>query len=199
MTLAHTIHTRRSIRRYLDRPVPPALIDQLLDAATWAPSAHNRQPWRFVVIETAAVKAQLADRLGEHELIGATRAGHADGAPRDSSVDAGPDAPFPLCPSSYIAAGSGYYRASGNTGTPETWFGAEMACETDGAQAMMHTHLVVFDDAAEVTAVTTGLGTLPLDNWVGYDDIVLGPDSNGSWFVMTGSPPGASGRSTAVI
>jgi len=63
--LSEVIHTRRSIRRYLDRPVPPALIDQLLDAATWAPSAHNRQPWRFVVIETAAVKAQLADRLGE--------------------------------------------------------------------------------------------------------------------------------------
>ncbi len=65
MNLIDIIHTRRSIRRYLDRPVPPALIDQLLEAATWAPSAHNRQPWRFVVIETAAVKAQLAERMGE--------------------------------------------------------------------------------------------------------------------------------------
>ncbi len=64
-TLADLIHTRRSIRRYLDRPVPPALIDQLLEAATWSPSAHNRQPWRFAVIQTTAVKAQLADRLGE--------------------------------------------------------------------------------------------------------------------------------------
>lgn len=58
------IHTRRSIRRYTQQPVPPALIDQLLEAATFAPSAHNCQPWRFVVIETAAVKAQLAARLG---------------------------------------------------------------------------------------------------------------------------------------
>lgn len=65
MNVTDAIHTRRSIRRYLDRPVPPILIDQLLEAATWAPSAHNRQPWRFVVIQTAAVKAQLADRLGE--------------------------------------------------------------------------------------------------------------------------------------
>jgi len=65
VTLNDTIHTRRSIRRYLDRPVPPALIDQLLDAATWAPSAHNCQPWRFVVIETVAVKTQLAVRLSE--------------------------------------------------------------------------------------------------------------------------------------
>ena len=77
-TLA-AIHTRRSIRRYLDRPVSPALIDQLLDAATCAPSAHNRQPWRFVVIETAAVKAQLADRLGER--LRADRLG--DGDPLD--------------------------------------------------------------------------------------------------------------------
>ncbi len=65
LNLLDIIHTRRSIRRYLDRPVPPAVIDQLLEAATWAPSAHNRQPWRFVVIETAAVKAQLADQMGE--------------------------------------------------------------------------------------------------------------------------------------
>ena len=75
MNLIDAIHTRRSIRRYLDRAVPPALIEQLLEAATWAPSAHNRQPWRFVVIETAAVKAQLADRLGERLRADRQRAG----------------------------------------------------------------------------------------------------------------------------
>ena len=49
----------------LDQPVPPELIDQLLEAATRAPSSHNSQPWRFAVITTASVKAQLADRMGE--------------------------------------------------------------------------------------------------------------------------------------
>ena len=58
------IHTRRSIRRYMNRPISSELIDQLLEVATWAPSAHNRQPWRFVVITTSSVKAQLADRMG---------------------------------------------------------------------------------------------------------------------------------------
>ena len=58
-------HPRRSIRRYLDRPVSQELIDQLLEAATRAPSAHNRQPWRFAVIAHPIVKAQLADRMGE--------------------------------------------------------------------------------------------------------------------------------------
>ncbi len=59
------IRARRSIRRYTDQLVPSDLIDQLLEAATWAPSAHNRQPWRFAVITTQDIKIRLADRMGE--------------------------------------------------------------------------------------------------------------------------------------
>ena len=58
-------HPRRSIRRYTDRAVSLELIDQLLETATHAPSAHHRQPWRFAVIANPIVKAQLADRMGE--------------------------------------------------------------------------------------------------------------------------------------
>lgn len=58
------LSTRRSIRRYTGAPVPPRLVEQMLTAATWAPSAHNRQPWRFAVIETAAVKQSLAAAMG---------------------------------------------------------------------------------------------------------------------------------------
>lgn len=65
MNLSELIRSRRSVRRYTHQTVPPELIDQLLDAATWAPSAHNRQPWRFVVISTQAVKQQLAAAMGE--------------------------------------------------------------------------------------------------------------------------------------
>jgi F420 biosynthesis protein FbiB-like protein len=63
--LSAAVLTFRSIRRYLDRRVPPEQIHHLLDCATRAPSAHNRQPWRFAVITTSSVKAQLADRMGE--------------------------------------------------------------------------------------------------------------------------------------
>jgi nitroreductase len=59
------IHTRRSIGRYTDQPLPPDLIAQLLEAATRAPSLHNSQPWRFAAITNSGVKAQLADRMGE--------------------------------------------------------------------------------------------------------------------------------------
>jgi len=65
LDLLTALRSRRSIRRYTDRPVLPAVIDQLLEAATRAPSSHNSQPWRFVVITTASVKAELADRMGE--------------------------------------------------------------------------------------------------------------------------------------
>ena len=50
MDTLEAIHTRRSIRTYLDKPVPEALITKLLAAAMAAPSARNQQPWEFVVI-----------------------------------------------------------------------------------------------------------------------------------------------------
>lgn len=56
---------RRSIRRYLQLPVARELVDSLLDAATAAASAHNRQPWRFLVIEGLPTKQQLADAMGQ--------------------------------------------------------------------------------------------------------------------------------------
>jgi coenzyme F420-0:L-glutamate ligase / coenzyme F420-1:gamma-L-glutamate ligase len=56
---------RRSIRRYLASSVERDLIDALLEAATTAPSAHNRQPWRFLVIEGARTKHGLATAMGQ--------------------------------------------------------------------------------------------------------------------------------------
>jgi len=55
---------RRSIRRYRPVPVRRAMLQQLLEAATWAPSAHNRQPWRFAVIEGQPLKERLARAMG---------------------------------------------------------------------------------------------------------------------------------------
>ncbi len=59
------IRERRSVRQYNDQPVERAVIETLLTAANWAPSAHNRQPWRFVVIDAQATKDKLARAMGE--------------------------------------------------------------------------------------------------------------------------------------
>ena len=50
MELSRVIAGRSSGRAYSDRPVEPQKIERLLEAARWAPSAGNRQPWRFVVV-----------------------------------------------------------------------------------------------------------------------------------------------------
>ncbi len=49
MDTLSAINTRRSIRKFTDKPVPRQLIEQILQAGIEAPSAKNRQPWRFVV------------------------------------------------------------------------------------------------------------------------------------------------------
>jgi len=58
------IRARRSIRRYRAEQVPVALVEAVLDAACWAPSAHNRQPWRFAVLRHPAPKERLAAAMG---------------------------------------------------------------------------------------------------------------------------------------
>ena len=55
---------RRSIRRYSERAVPDSLIEQMLEAGVWAPSAHNRQPWRFAVMRALDTKHKLATAMG---------------------------------------------------------------------------------------------------------------------------------------
>ena len=59
------IRGRRSVRRYAERPVPGELVWQLLEAAHWAPSAHNRQPWRFVLVEQPDTRRRLAEAMAE--------------------------------------------------------------------------------------------------------------------------------------
>jgi nitroreductase len=55
------IYARRSIRAFKRDPLPPALIEELLRAAMAAPSAANRQPWRFLVVTDQKTRQRLAD------------------------------------------------------------------------------------------------------------------------------------------
>src|SRR6185436_19773748 len=61
--LHHFLRTRRSIRRFKSDPVPDSVIQNMLTTATFAPSAHNRQPWRFVIVTDFSVKAKLAEAM----------------------------------------------------------------------------------------------------------------------------------------
>ena len=45
------IKSRRSVRHFLETPIPSDVLQALLEAARWAPSGGNNQPWVFVVIQ----------------------------------------------------------------------------------------------------------------------------------------------------
>ena len=62
MTLFDAITQRRSHRgQFRDEPILQADLDKLLEAARWAPSPFNVQPWEFLVIQKDSGKAALAD------------------------------------------------------------------------------------------------------------------------------------------
>ena len=70
MDIIEVIKKRRSIRAYLDRPVEPEKMERLLEAARLAPSASNRQEWRFVVVTDAARRTALIKAAGDQEFVG---------------------------------------------------------------------------------------------------------------------------------
>jgi coenzyme F420-0:L-glutamate ligase/coenzyme F420-1:gamma-L-glutamate ligase len=64
ITLMDLVRGRRSVRKFQDRPVPREYLEQMIEAAGWAPSPHGRQPWRFVILTRQEPKEQLADAMG---------------------------------------------------------------------------------------------------------------------------------------
>jgi nitroreductase len=61
MELMEGVLTRRSIRKFEDRPVDETLVRDILEAAMMAPSAINAQPWQFVVADDRAVLDAVAE------------------------------------------------------------------------------------------------------------------------------------------
>jgi coenzyme F420-0:L-glutamate ligase/coenzyme F420-1:gamma-L-glutamate ligase len=57
------LQTRRSIRRFRPDPLPEEVLGRILETATYAPSAHNLQPWRFAVVATPETKSRLAEAI----------------------------------------------------------------------------------------------------------------------------------------
>jgi nitroreductase len=65
MNVLEAIRTRRSLAQLRDEPVPREVIEQLLEAATWAPNHKRVEPWRFAVFSGAS-REKLADALREN-------------------------------------------------------------------------------------------------------------------------------------
>lgn len=62
---AHSfLRSRQSVRRFRADPISDDVIERMLISATSAPSAHNRQPWRFLVLSQKSDKLAVADAMG---------------------------------------------------------------------------------------------------------------------------------------
>ncbi len=68
----NNIMTRTSIRSFTDEPLTDSQIETLLRAGMAAPSAVNKQPWKFVVVKNRQLLRQIADSLPNTRLTTAT-------------------------------------------------------------------------------------------------------------------------------
>lgn len=69
MDVAKAIRDRRSVRSYENKDIPQEVLLKVLEAARLAPSANNRQPWKFVVVREAAKRAALAKAAKEQQFV----------------------------------------------------------------------------------------------------------------------------------
>ncbi|WP_419162035.1 nitroreductase family protein [Candidatus Palauibacter sp.] len=67
--LLHLARNRRPVRRFRDRLVEPDMLEAVLEAARYAPSAHEGQPWRFVVVQEALTRHTLAAAAFNHPHV----------------------------------------------------------------------------------------------------------------------------------
>lgn len=63
------IMTRTSVRAYEDKPVEEAKVEQMLRAAMAAPTAINKQPWDFVIVDDPVKLKELADSLPNARMV----------------------------------------------------------------------------------------------------------------------------------
>jgi nitroreductase len=69
MDVYDAIATRKSVRAYLDKPVEEEKLNAVLEAARLAPSASNRQEWRFVIVREKEARNKVAMAAGQQMFI----------------------------------------------------------------------------------------------------------------------------------
>lgn len=70
-----TIYTRRSVRKYKDIPVSKPLIEKIIDAGRMAPSAMNKQPWKFYVLRSPVIIRSFSKEISRAGIKKVLKAG----------------------------------------------------------------------------------------------------------------------------
>ena len=76
-SFAQLAAARRTVRRYLPDPVSREDIEAILEAARWAPTGMNMQPWEFVVITDEQTRRELSKLAKYYQVIHSQHVGHA--------------------------------------------------------------------------------------------------------------------------
>ena len=63
------ITQRRSIREFTDQTVDTSKLHEIIQAGVWAPSGLNNQPWRFVIVTDAAIRARLSEQTHYGHIV----------------------------------------------------------------------------------------------------------------------------------
>ena len=85
MELTQAIYGRRSTRAFSKQPVTKALLERLIDSAIQAPSARNKQPWEFVIIQNLPLLDRISESSKAH--IRGTEKGSLSLHPHDALND----------------------------------------------------------------------------------------------------------------
>jgi nitroreductase len=65
--LVELFKKRRSIRKFKPEPVPDEYVDKIIEAARWAPSGANSQPWQFIVIKKDELRKRISEVIEENQ------------------------------------------------------------------------------------------------------------------------------------
>lgn len=64
-SLLELVKKRRTIRKFRSEPIPDEYVDKIIEAARWAPSGGNSQPWEFIVVKKQELRNKIAELVEE--------------------------------------------------------------------------------------------------------------------------------------
>ena len=116
---------RWSCRDFQNKPISEEAVTALLEAARWAPSGGNLQPWRFIVVKNAAVKGELAlAAFGQEFLVQAPLVIAVCAVPEESAVNYGERGRALYCLQDTAAAVQNILLQAALLGLGTCWVGA---------------------------------------------------------------------------
>ena len=143
------VRGRRSHWHFRPEPVPDALVEKVVDAARYAPSAYNSQPWEFVVVRDAGLREEIT-RIVAEGLPGLPPKLPPPPGPAGVGVPAKDPLGFRTAPVFLVVLGDTRVRA----------FGPPFVREADGRwESIFTTSLAVAYEHMHLAAASLGLAT----------------------------------------